>query len=154
MTKRQTLAIVLISAGIVIILFSGLGAARAFRHMEGHGPFGEKPPAANQTDVSAIRDWMTIAYVAHMYDVPSDAIFQNLEINKNDKTKKMSLAQLNEEFYPDQPGIVLERHSGQPAIAPGARRRGVFGPWGWAPQSAAGAGGGARSIDGGSARLS
>jgi hypothetical protein len=107
MTRKQIFAIALISVGIVIILFSAMGAVRAFRHMESRGPFDLKPPAANQTDVSAIRDWMTIPYVAHMYDVPSDAIFKNLEIKKDDKTKKMSLAQLNDTYYPDQPGIIL-----------------------------------------------
>lgn len=107
MTKKHVFAIALISVGIVVILFSAIGAVRAFRHMEGRGPFDGKPPAANQTDVSAIRDWMTVAYVAYMYDVPSDAIFKNLEIKKDDKTKKMSLAQLNDKYYPDQPGIVL-----------------------------------------------
>jgi hypothetical protein len=107
MTKKHVFASALIFVGIVIILFSALGAARAFRHMEEHAPFDGKPPAANQTDVSAIRDWMTIPYVAHMYDVPSEAIFKNLEIEKNDRTKKMSLAQLNEQYYPDQPDIVL-----------------------------------------------
>lgn len=107
MTKKHVFAIALIAVGSVIILFSAIGAVRAFRHMEGHGPFNGKPPAANQTDVSAIRDWMTVAYVAHMYDVPSDAIFRNLDIKKDDKTKKMSLAQLNDKYYPDQPGIIL-----------------------------------------------
>ena len=109
MTKKRVFASALIFVGIVIILFSAFGAARAFRHMEEHGPFDGRPPAANQTDVSAIRDWMTIPYVAHMYDVPSEAIFKNLGIEKNDRTKKMSLAQLNEEYYPDQTDIVLSQ---------------------------------------------
>src|SRR5690349_12589914 len=107
MTKKRVFATILILTGIVIVLLSALGAARAFRHLKGHGPFHEKPPAAGQTDVSAIRDWMTIPYVAHMYDVPSEVIFMNLGIDKNEKTKKMNLAQLNEKYYPDQPGAVL-----------------------------------------------
>src|SRR5687767_8441470 len=88
MTKRHVFAGVLIFVGTVIILFSAIGAMRAFRHMEDGGPFDWKPPAANQTDVSAIRDWMTVPYIAHMYDVPSDAIFKNLEIKKDDRTRK------------------------------------------------------------------
>jgi hypothetical protein len=107
MTKKHAFAIALIFVGTVIILFSAIGAVRAFRHMEDRGPFDWKPPAANQTDVSAIRDWMTIPYIAHMYDVPSDAIFKSLDIKKDDRTRKMSLEQLNDRYYPDQPGIVL-----------------------------------------------
>jgi hypothetical protein len=107
MTKQRIFTIALIVIGVAITLFFGMGAVRAFRHMEGHGPFGGKPPAANQTDVSAIRDWMTIPYIAHMYDVPPKAIFKNLQIHEDEKDEKMSLAQLNEKYYPDQDGVVL-----------------------------------------------
>jgi hypothetical protein len=85
MIKKRILTIVLIFAGSAIILFFGLGAIRAFRHMDGRGPFNGKPPAANQTDVTLIRDWMTVPYVAKMYDVPQGAIFKNLEIPEDNK---------------------------------------------------------------------
>ena len=112
MTKKNILGIALILLGVAITLFFGAGALRAFHHMDGHGPFNEhplngKPPAANEADVTLIRDWMTVPYVAKMYDVPSDAIFKNLEIPEDKKNKKLSLAQLNEKYYPDQEGIVL-----------------------------------------------
>jgi hypothetical protein len=42
-----------------------------------------------------------------MYDVPSKAIFKNLKIHEDEKDEKMSLAQLNEKYYPDQDGVVL-----------------------------------------------
>lgn len=107
MTKKRIFTFALIVTGIAIILFFGLGALRAFKRMEGHGPFNGKPPAANQTDVTEIRDWMTVPYIAHMYDVPPKAIFKNLEIHEDNKDEKMSLAQLNEKYYPDQEGVVL-----------------------------------------------
>jgi len=107
MTRKRIVSIVFILIGLAITIFFGLGALRALKHMEGHGPFNGKPPAANQTDVSAIRDWMTVPYVAHMYDVPAKAIFKNLEIHEDEKDEKMSLAQLNDKYYPDQDGVVL-----------------------------------------------
>jgi len=113
MTKKHMVTILLILAGIAIILFFGSGALRAFKHMDGHGPFDDgpfdgKPPAANQADVSLIRDWMTVPYIAKMYQVPPDAILKGLEIHeKDDEDKKLSLKQLNEKYYPDQEGVVL-----------------------------------------------
>lgn len=107
MTQKRIVTTALILIGIIITVFFGLRAFRAFKHMEGHGPFGGKPPAANQTDVSEIRDWMTVPYVAHMYDIPPKAIFKNLEIHEDNKDEKMSLAQLNEKYYPGQDGVVL-----------------------------------------------
>ncbi len=107
MTKKNVITGTLILAGIVIVIFFGIRAFHAFRRLEGHGPFHGKPPAANQTDVTAIRDWMTVPYIAHMYDVPPDAIFKNLEIPKDGKNGKMSLSQLNDKYYPDQAGAVL-----------------------------------------------
>ncbi len=115
MTKKNILGITLILVGVAITVFFGIGAVRAFRHMDGHGPFSHKgeldpngkPPAANQIDVSLIRDWMTVPYVAKMYDIPSGAIFKNLEIPEDKKNKKLSLAQLNDKYYPDQEDVVL-----------------------------------------------
>lgn len=112
MTKKLIFTITLILAGIAIILFFGAGALRAFKHMKGRGPFNDgpfngKPPAANQADVSLIREWMTIPYIAKMYEIPPDAILKSLEIPKEDENKKLSLAQLNEKYYPNQGGVVL-----------------------------------------------
>jgi hypothetical protein len=107
MTKKNFLTIALILVGVVIIAFFGLRVFHAFKHMRGHGPFGGKPPAANQIDVSLIRDWMTVPYVAEMYEVPPEAIYKSLEIPKADENSKMSLLQLNETYYPGTEGIVL-----------------------------------------------
>jgi hypothetical protein len=107
MKKNHVAGFALIILGVAITLFFGMGALRAFRHMDGRGPFNEKPPAANQADVTLIRDWMTVPYVAKMYDVPQNAIFKNLEIPEDSKNKKLSLEQLNDKYYPDQEGRVL-----------------------------------------------
>ncbi|MFN8411603.1 MAG: hypothetical protein U0Z26_04375 [Anaerolineales bacterium] len=107
MTKKHILTILLIIAGVAIIGFFGMRAFRAYKHMEGHGPFNGKPPAANQTDISSIRDWMTVPYISHMYNVPQDLFYKTLELPKDDKNDKMSLAQLNKKYYPDQDGVVL-----------------------------------------------
>ena len=107
MAKKNVITGALILAGIVIVIFFGRRAFQAFRRMEGHGPFGGKPPAANQIDVTMIRDWMTVPYIAHLYEVPPEAIFKSLEIPRGDENSRKSLARLNEEYYPAQDGMVL-----------------------------------------------
>ena len=107
MTKRKVITAALILAGLVIVVFFGRRALHAFRHLEGHGPFRGKPPAANQTDVSMIRDWMTVPYIAHLYDVPPDAIFRALEIPGRAENARRSLAALNAEYYPTRGGVIL-----------------------------------------------
>jgi hypothetical protein len=107
MTKKNVITGALILAGIAIVTFFGIRAFRAFKHIEGHGPFHGKPPAANKIDVTMIRDWMTVPYIAHLYDVPPEAIFKALEIPKDKENGRKSLAQLNEKYYPGQGGIIL-----------------------------------------------
>ena len=107
MTRKRVFTIALILVGIAIIAFFGLRAVHAYRHLKGYSPFNGKPPAANQTDISAIRDWMTVPYISYMYNVPPDAIYKNLEIPHDNKIKNMSLLQLNSKYYPDQKGAVL-----------------------------------------------
>lgn len=105
MKKQKTLTYVLIAIGALAMIFFGMRAMRSFMRMRGEGPFG-KPPPASQTDVSLVRDWMTVPYVARTYQVPPDALFKALEIPDWENRKK-SLKELNDEFYPNQDGAVL-----------------------------------------------
>lgn len=96
----------LIIVGLVIITFFGLRTARAFRQFHGHRP---PPPFSDQikTDVELIRDWMTPAYISITYQLPSDLLYETLKIPPNGNERK-SLKQLNDEYYPESPGIVIE----------------------------------------------
>jgi hypothetical protein len=106
MTKKQKiLTTIFIVIGAAAIVFFGMRAMRSIMRMRGAGPFG-KPPPANQIDVSLIRDWMTVPYVANMYKVPPDVLFKLLDIPGYENRNK-SLKKLNDEFYPGQDGAVL-----------------------------------------------
>lgn len=107
MTKQRILTIGLIALGVLVVVFFGIRTVRSFKHMHGDGPFDGKPPAAKQVDTTLIRDWMTIPYIAHTYGVPPDAIFKNLEIPLEKENGKKSLKELNDKFYPNEPGVVL-----------------------------------------------
>jgi hypothetical protein len=105
--KQRSLVTGLILIGLIIALFFGLRIARAVRQFHGHPPppFGSQPA---ETDVNLIRDWMTIPFISKMYHVREHILFDALEIPENGNTEK-SLKQLNEEYYPEVDGIVLEK---------------------------------------------
>src|ERR1044071_2787427 len=98
----------LIIIGLMIIGFFGLRTARAFRQFHGHRP---PPPFEGEhieTDVSLIRDWMTIPFISRMYHVPPPVLFEALQIPEQGNKEK-SLKQLNEQYFPQEAGVVLEK---------------------------------------------
>lgn len=107
-SRQRALITGLILIGIVIVGFFGLRTVHAFRKFRGHHP--PLPPAESQqieTDVNLIRDWMTIPYISRTYHVPRKLLFDALGIPPRGNEEK-SLAQLNEEYSPQEPGIVME----------------------------------------------
>ena len=58
--------------------------------------------------MSLIRDWMTIPFIAKMYLVPPRILFKAVDISEHGNKEK-SLKQLNEEYYPEEDGVVLEK---------------------------------------------
>ena len=108
-TRQRVLISALILFGIVIAGFFGLRTFLAFRSFSAHQP-PPLPPADSQsieTDVALIRDWMTIPYISRTYNVPTKLLFDALGIPSRGNEEK-SLAQLNEAYSPQAPGIVLE----------------------------------------------
>lgn len=106
--KQRNLVTGLIIIGLMIVVFFGLRTVRAFRQFHGHRP---PPPFVTkqvETDVNLIRDWMTVPFVSKMYQVPRSILFEALEIPEEGNHEK-SLRQLNEEYYPQAKGIVLEK---------------------------------------------
>lgn len=98
----------LIILGLIFVIFFGLRTARAFREFRDHRP----PPPFDtehiETDVNLIRDWMTIPFISKMYHVKPHLLFEALEIPEQGNREK-SLKQLDEEYYPQAEGIVIEK---------------------------------------------
>ena len=110
--QQRSLIIGLVSFGVLVAGFFGLRALFALMEFRRHGP---PPPLAEafeaeqpmETDVELIRDWMTIPYISMTYHIHPKILFDTLGIDPRGNDEK-SLAQLNEEFFPEQPGIVIE----------------------------------------------
>ena len=102
--KQKWLVIALIILGLLFTVFFGMRAARAFRKFDGHRP----PPLGEvETDVELIREWMTIPFISHTYHVPEKFLFDALDISPIANHEK-SLEEINQEYYPDKDGYVLE----------------------------------------------
>lgn len=105
--RQRNFVVGLIIIGLLIIGFFGLRTARAFRQFHGHRPHPPFEGAHVETDVSLIRNWMTIPFIARMYHVPPPVLFEALKIPEQGNKDK-SLQKLNEEYYPQDTGFVLE----------------------------------------------
>lgn len=102
--QKRILFITLSILGVILILFFGVRAMKAFRKFKGHRP----PPFAEelQTDAETIEDWMTIPFISHNFGIPPEILFEALHIDPRENYKK-SLKELNDEFYPEADGYVL-----------------------------------------------
>jgi hypothetical protein len=101
----------LIILGVLIAGFFGLRAVFGFREFRRYGPPAPLVEAPNthplEIDVELIRDWMTIPYISRTYQVDPKMLFDAIGISQRGNEGK-SLLQLNEEFSPNAPGIVIE----------------------------------------------
>lgn len=107
-SRQRTLVLGIILIGVLFVGFFGLRFFRAFREFRGHRP-PPFPPADAQpaeTDVELIRDWMTISFISHTYRTPPNLLYKALDIPPRGNEEK-SLQQLNDEYFPNQPGYVL-----------------------------------------------
>jgi hypothetical protein len=121
-STQKFLAIGLIVIGFVVVGLFGLRAFHALRGFHGHAPF--PPPEKVETDVSLIRDWMTVPFIGRMYHVPGKVLFDALSIPAQGNLEK-SLNDINREYYPDQNGFVIEKVmetvlANQPPLSPEA----------------------------------
>jgi hypothetical protein len=107
-TRGRNFVIGLIIIGLMIIGFFGLRTVRVFRQFHGHRPPPHFPTEHMETDVELIRDWMTLPYISITYGLPPRLLYETLGIPPN-KSQKRSLKQLNDEYFPGEPGIVLEK---------------------------------------------
>jgi hypothetical protein len=108
-SRQRTLVLGLILLGVVFVGFFGLRFFHAFREFRGHRPppFPSADAQPAETDVELIRDWMTIGFISYTYRTPPNLLYKALDISPRGNEEK-SLQQLNDEYFPNQPGYVLK----------------------------------------------
>jgi hypothetical protein len=103
--KQKIITYILIGVGVLLVVFFGMRAFHSFTHIRGKGPFKPRHEAS-ETDFTLIREWMTVPYISKAYGVPGEVLFDKLNISPKNNFEK-SLKQLNDEFYPNEDGVVL-----------------------------------------------
>ena len=105
--KFRFLVLSLIAIGLILVAISGPRAYQAWREVRGH----RSPPnlimeaMPDATDAELVRDWMTIPFIARMYNIPPSEFYKALDIPQRGNEEK-SLTQLNSQYYPEAPGFV------------------------------------------------
>ena len=89
-SRRVTIIIisVLLGAAIIAVIFTAIGTVRAVQSLQ------HQHTLAKAGDVSTIRPWMTIPYVAHNYHVPEGYLYDSLHISDTHTLHHMPLQAL------------------------------------------------------------
>ena len=101
---QKITVILLIVFGLLLTLGFGLRTLRSFkkaRQIENLRP-GER-------NIQLIRGWMTIDYIARIYEVPEEVLFKGLGIEAQPELSHASLRDLGRKYYPAQPEQALRR---------------------------------------------
>lgn len=101
--RPRWIIVIVMVLGLCLTLIFVVRAARSFtrlRHMQ------MRPSASNVND---LRGWMTIPHIARMYRVPEDVLFEALGLPAGDTYRNRSLYDINQEFFPNQPRLGLEK---------------------------------------------
>lgn len=101
--SARIITAVLIVLGVLLTIWFGLRATRSFRHVRERG---FRPPPMATTDVSTLRGWMTVPYVAGTYGAPEDYLFRELGIPA-EGNRNASLVDLNRRYRAGPEGQVL-----------------------------------------------
>ena len=102
--KQRAVMIGLLTLGLLFTAFFGMRAFRALKKFDGHGP---PPHEKVETDVELIRDWMTLSFISKTYHVPERELYDAIGVIPLGSHEK-SLKQLNEDYYPDKDGFVMD----------------------------------------------
>lgn len=120
----------LIVAGLALVVVFGLRAVRSYRIMMMRDQL-----KTGATDVELIRGWMTVPYIARVYGVPQDILYDSLGIQPEQGKRQPNLSDINRDYFPGQQGeaarrvkaAILAYQVANPSLTPG--------PGGQAPKS-------------------
>ena len=100
---QKNFVIILIVLGLLLTLLFGLRAVRSFKRAR---QFELLRPG--ERNIQLIRPWMTVDYIAQIYEVPKETLYQALGIEP-EQGRPRNLHDLGREYFPDQPELALRR---------------------------------------------
>lgn len=130
--RARIITIILLVLGVLLTLWFGMRSLRSFRHVRERG---FRPPPMATADVTTLRGWMTIPYVAVAYGVPEEYLFRQLQIPP-ENNREASLVELNRRYRTGEEGQILREL--QEAIQQFQRRHEQGPPHGPPPDGAPG----------------
>jgi hypothetical protein len=107
-SKLKIAAVILLVIGVLTVGFFGIRMLRSAHQFRGRRPFSPPPQGKVETDVSLIRDWMTVPFITRTYHVPGIVLFEALQIPPQGNDEK-SLDELNHKYYPNDSGFVISK---------------------------------------------
>ena len=88
----------LVSTGILLCLALGLTVFCAVQTVQAFQRFQQEHKLAVTGDVSTIRSWMTVPFIAHFYNVPESYLDQSLHITNDRAVHHLPLRELADRF--------------------------------------------------------
>ena len=93
---------------ILAFIIGGLSFGALFGFLSGNALIRIRQAgiAPEVRDPQAIRGWMTIPYIARVYNIPPDILYQAIHVSPAANNRK-SLDELNRIYHPGQRGAML-----------------------------------------------
>ena len=99
--KRRWLISVVV-VGLLLSAFFGFGAARSMLRIAATGL------EAGKSDAESIRGWMTVPYIARVFDLTAEELYARIGVPQAGSDKK-SLQTLNKEYFPGKRGYLVAK---------------------------------------------
>lgn len=98
--RRLLIAVVVL--GLLLSVFFGVGAARSMIRIAATGL------EAGKSDAESIRGWMTVPYIARVFELPAEELYARIGAPQAGSDKK-SLQTLNKEYFPGKRGYLVAK---------------------------------------------
>ncbi len=98
----------LVGAAIVLCLALGLTVFFAVQAVQAFQRFQQERKLVVTGDVSAIRSWMTVPYIAHYYRIPESYLDQSLRITSDKTVHRLPLRELADRVKRPVDGLIRD----------------------------------------------
>jgi len=98
----------LVGTGILLCLTLGLTVFCAVQVVQAFQRFQQEHKLAVTGDVSTIRSWMTVPYIAHFYHVPESYLDQSLHITNDKAVHHLPLHELADRVKRPVDGLIRD----------------------------------------------